>query len=579
MKGLQRFLPGFSWISDYKKAYLSGDVSAGLTVGVILVPQGMAYAMIAGLPPVYGLYAAIFPQIVYALFGTSRQLSVGPAAMDSLLIAAGVSVIATAGTEAYIGFAVLLAFFVGVFQLLTGIFRMGFLANLLSKPVISGFTSAAAVIIALNQLKYLLGIMIGSSNHIIDLMEGMAEHLSETHLITVVIGLVAITLIKLTGWISPRIPGSLLAVVLAIGATYFLNLDQNGVDVVGKIPEGLPKLIFPDLSLNHFMDLMPLAATVAIVGFMESFSIGKAIESVEKDHKVLPDKELIALGFSNLIGSMLQSFPVAGGFSRSAVNHKAGARTQFSAIIAAGLVMVTLLFLTPVFYYLPTAVLAAVIVVGVAGLIDLKYTRYLFKTSKTEFTLLMVTFLVTLLFGMVAGIVSGIIISILVLLYRIAYPHVAVLGRLKGHYEFRNVRRFSDLQQWESLLIIRIDAPILFINIQYLRDFIEEAITNRPAVNTIIIDGGAVNHIDATAVQGLWELLNSLKERGTRLLFAELTGPVRDNLFRSGLINEIMGNVFLDVNEAVSFVVENKEPLFQNEALQSDRPVFRDRRS
>lgn len=579
MNRLHKFIPIVGWISAYNKENLGGDVSAGLTVGIMLVPQGMAYAMIAGLPPVYGLYAAIFPQVIYAIFGSSRQLSVGPSAMDSLLIAAGISLIAVEGTEAYLQMAILLAFLVGLFQLLTGLLKMGFLANLLSKPVISGFTSAAAVIIALNQIRYLLGIPIISSNHIVQLIKDLSGQLHRFHWITGGIGIAAIVLIIISGKLNKKIPGSLVAVVLAISITWFFELDQQGVEIIKTIPKGLPDFIFPDFSLTQFKEILPLAVTIAIVAFMESVSIGKAIESLEKDHRVRPNQELVALGMSNLVGSIFQAFPVAGGFARSAVNHRSGAKTQLSAFVAAGLVAMTLLFLTPLFYYLPKAVLAAVIVVGVAGLIDFRYARYLIKVSRSEFALLIATFLVTIILGMVQGIVTGIIISVLILLFRIAYPHIAVLGRLKGHYEFRNVKRFNDLEQWEHLLVVRIDAPILFVNILYLRDFIEQEVIKNKKVETIILDAGAVNHIDATAVQGLWELLNSLQKQNIRLLFAELVGPVRDSLYRSGLINDIKSNVFMDVNEAVNYVVENKEPLFKSEAMQSDRPVFRDRRT
>lgn len=568
MNFIHRFIPITYWLANYRKSYLGNDLFAGMTVGIMLIPQGMAYALIAGLPPVYGLYASIVPQVIYAIFGTSRQLSVAPVAMDSLLVATGVSVLATEGTDAYIGFAILLAFFMGAFQLLLGILRMGFITNLLAKPVISGFTSAAAIIIGLNQLKYLLGTEVEKSNQVYEILLNAIEKLNETHVLTFVIGVAGIVLIKWIKSVHPRIPGALIAVVLGTSAVALLNWHESGVSIVQNIPQGLPPFSLPTFELEAIADLVPLALTISIVAFMEAYSVSKALESKRKDHKVIPNQELIALGTSNLIGALFQSYPVTGGFSRSAVNHQAGAVTPISSIISAALVALTLLFLTPLFYYLPHAILASVIMVAVSSLIDIKYAAKLWKENKTEFGLLLITFLVTLNFSMVPGIISGVTASILLLLYRSAYPHIAQLGRLKGQQEFRNVKRFTNLELWADKVIIRIDAPLTFINIQYIKTYISDLLLDRPDVQTLIIDAAAISQIDASAVDDLKELLVELSSKNILMIWTDVVGPVRDTMFTTGLIDQIgEDHIYLTLNDALE-AGDEKQYLRRKEALQ-----------
>ena len=552
MRCLQQIFPILQWLPGYQKSQLKGDLFAGLTVGIMLVPQGMAYALIAGLPPVYGLYASIVPQLVYAIFGTSRQLSVAPVAMDSLLVAAGVSVLATEGTDAYIEFALLLAFFMGLFQFLLGVMRMGFITNLLSRPVISGFTSAAALIIGLNQLKYLLGTEIVKSNKIYEVLWNTFQQLGEVHWITLVIGIVGIVIIKFARQIHDSLPGALLAVVLGVVLVLTFNLQDAGVQIVRDIPKGLPAFTLPQFSLGRFAELIPLALTISVVAFMESYAVAKAIEARRKDHQVVANKELIGLGAANLIGSLFQSYPVTGGFSRSAVNEQSGAHTPLSSVISALLIALILLFLTPLFYYLPHAILASVIMVAVAKLIDLSYMRKLWKENKMEFGLLMATLLVTLNFSMVTGIVTGVVLAILMLLYKSAYPHIAVLGRLRGKAEFRNIRRFKDLEVWEDKLILRVDAPLSFINIQYIRDYLSEQLDQHRQIKEVILDSSAISYLDATAVQGLSEIMDGLEEKGIQLVLTEVVGPVRDVLFKTGLLQKIgIKNVYLTLNDAL----------------------------
>ncbi len=569
MNLIQRYFPITQWLPTYKKEYLNGDLFAGLTVGIMLIPQGMAYALIAGLPPVYGLYASIVPQVIYAVFGTSRQLSVAPVAMDSLLVAAGVSVLATEGSDAYIGFALLLAFFMGAFQFLLGVFRMGFITNLLSKPVISGFTSAAALIIGLNQLKYLLGTDIEKSNNVFEILWHALQKVNQTHLLTLLIGIGGIIIIHGVKKIHRSIPGALLAVILGTGLVYFLQLSDNGVPIVQTIPQGLPPFRLPNFDLGEIGKLVPLALTISVVAFMEAFSVAKAIESKRKDHKVDANQELIGLGAANIIGSLFQSYPVTGGFSRSAVNYQSGANTPLSSVVSAVLIGLILVFLTPLFYYLPLAILASVIMVAVASLIDFHYAKKLWKESKPEFVLLIATFLVTLNFSMVPGIITGVVLSILLLLYRSAYPHIAQLGRLKGQSEFRNIKRFRDLELWESMLILRIDAPITFINVQYLKDYLEQEIQLKKQIKIIILDAGPVSHIDASAVEVLSNLLTKFKLKNITLKLTDVIGPVRDTLHKTGLLETIgEDNIFLTLNDAVESRTNNAPYSLREAAIQ-----------
>ena len=361
----KKIFPILDWLPNYKKEFFKNDLGAGLAVGIMLIPQGIAYAMIAGLPPIYGLYTAMIPQMVYAVFGTSRQLAVGPVAMDSLIVASGVATLAEIGTEHFIEFAILLAFMMGVLQVLFGIFKLGFLVNFLSRPVISGFTSAAALIIALSQLKHLLGIDIQRNNQIHSLVYEALQNIKDTNLITLAIGVVSILILVFFKQFSKKIPAALVVVVLGILLVKFFNLDQIGVKIVGDIPNGLPNFVVPSFEKQTLINLFPIALTLSFIAFLEAISVAKAIELKHNDYKVIPNQELIALGMGNIVGSFFQTYPATGGFSRTAVNNQAGAKTPMAAIISGSVVGLTLLFFTHVFYYLPEAVLAAIIVVAV----------------------------------------------------------------------------------------------------------------------------------------------------------------------------------------------------------------------
>jgi SulP family sulfate permease len=475
----KKFIPILDWLPQYKGSNLKGDLSAGLTVGVMLIPQGMAYAMIAGLPPIYGLYASTIPLILYAIFGTSRQLAVGPVAMVSLLTAAGIGAIAGGAAETYIALAIALALFVGVIQFALGAFRLGFLVNFLSHPVISGFTSAAALIIGLSQLKHLLGINLARSHHVHEIILQAIERFGETNWVTFAIGIVGIGLIILVKKVNKAIPGPLLAVVFGILAVWGLGLTDQGVKIVGEVPRGLPSFGLPSFSWEDVQALVPIALTISLVSFMESIAVAKAIQAKHKNYKVSANQELIALGAANIGGAFFQSYPTTGGFSRTAVNDQAGAKTGLASIISAALIILTLLFLTPLFYYLPSAILASVIMVAVFGLIDYKEVIYLWKTNRVDFAMLIVTFVATLGLGIEQGIGVGVILSLAMVIFRTTRPHFAILGKVPNTTLYRNIERFEGLEVRDDLLILRFDAQLYFANTNFFQDVLLDEVIKR----------------------------------------------------------------------------------------------------
>jgi len=550
---LKSFFPILEWLGNYKKDWLKGDISAGLTVGIMLIPQGIAYAMIAGLPPIYGLYTAMIPQIVYAIFGTSRQLAVGPVAMDSLIVAAGVAALAEVGSEHFIEFAILLAFMMGVLQVAFGLFKLGFLVNFLSKPVISGFTSAASLIIGLNQLKHLLGIDIHRNNKLQNLLFEAFTHLNQTHWITFSIGLGAIITIVLLKKYAKKIPAALVVVVISILIVKLLHLDQYGVNIVGEIPKGLPDFRIPHFDKEIMIKLFPISLTLSFIAFLEAISVSKAVELKHIEYKVIPNQELIALGMGNIIGSFFQTYPATGGFSRTAVNDQDGANTPLAAIFSAIVVALTLLFLTPLFYYLPKAVLAAIIMVAVFGLLDFKMPKQLLQYTKRDLIILNITLLVTAAIGIKEGILTGIILSVVMLIYKSVKPHIAILGQVPNTHFYRNRKRFKDVIIDEEILIIRFDAQLHFANTAYFKDKLQEfAIYKGEKLKLLIIDGESLNNLDSSAIYALDEILDYFKNKGIDVAFTGLKGPIRDTINKSKLIDKIgVDRCFMSIQEAV----------------------------
>ncbi len=552
---IKRLFPILSWLPNYKKAFLASDLSAGFTVGIMLIPQSMAYAMIAGLPPIYGLYAALMPQLIYALMGTSPQLNVGPVAMDSLLVAAGLGALSIVGVETYIAMAIVLALFVGCLQIVLGMFKMGFLVNFLSTPVISGFTSAAALIIGCSQLSHLFGIEAGRNSKLHLILIELFSALNPINLYAFGIGAIAILMLLVMRNISKKIPGALVVVVLSILAVMSLKLHMKGVEIVAEIPKGLPAFNLPVIDVVTLKDLFPIAITLALIGFMEAMSIAKSMEN-KHGNTLRPNQELIALGTANIVGAFFRSYPSTGSFARTAINDLSGAKTGLANLVSAVLVGLTLLFLTPLFYYLPNAVLAAIIIVAVFGLIDIRYPQQLFKRRKDEFALLITTFLLTLFVGIIEGILFGTLLALLLMVYRTSKPHVAVLGRIKGTSYFRNINRFKEaIELNSSVLVFRFDAQLYFGNKDYFKSELHAAIAaQKTAPTTIIIKSDPINYIDSSAVFMLEKLITDLQQQGIAVLFSEVIGPTRDIIKNSKLI-DLIGheNFFVNTLEAYEF--------------------------
>lgn len=567
----KQYFPILEWLPQYNSDFFKGDLIAGLTVGVMLIPQGMAYAMLAGMPPIYGLYASIIPLILYAIFGTSRQLAVGPVAMVALLIAAGVGELATDSTE-FIGLAILLALMVGVIQLLMGVFRLGFLVNFLSHPVIAGFTSAAALIIGFSQLKHLLGINIPRSNHIHEIIGNAFSNVDAINLYTLTIGLVAIGLIVFVKKIKLPIPGPLLAVVFGILAVWGLGWHNEGVKIVEEVPKGLPAFGIPSLDFESIKSLLPIALTISFIGFMESIAVAKAIQAKHKNYQVVPNQELIALGMANIGGSLFQAFPTTGGFSRTAVNDQTGAKTGMASIFSAVLIALTLLFLTPLFYYLPKAILASVIMVAVFGLIDFKEAKHLWHTDRGDFLMMLATFLGTLSLGIEEGILIGVVLSLGLIIFRTTQPHTAVLGKIPGKPHYKNIDRFDHLEVREDILIFRFDARLYFANVSFFKEKVESEILEKgEALKLFIMDADSMNGVDSSGVHAIEEMIEYCHDRNIQFQFVGLKGPIRDILHRAGIVEDIGdGNFFFRIQHAVDFYDKKTNQRYQEYALQTN---------
>lgn len=549
---LKGAIPAFDWLANYKRENLKGDLTAGLTVGVMLIPQGMAYAMLAGLPPIIGLYASIIPVIVYALLGTSNQLAVGPVAIVSLMTAAGVGTLANGSVEAYIAYAVLLSLMVGAMQFFMGVGRFGFLVNFLSHPVISGFTSAAALIIGFSQLKHLLGVDIPRSHHIHEIIYNAFQQINAVDVATLLIGVGSVALLLWLKKVKPMFPGALLVVVLSTLIVWYFGLNEGGVKIVGDVPAGLPSLSIPALDWNAMQQLLPTAIAISMVGFMESISVAKAFARRNR-YEINPNQELIALGAANIAGSLFKGYPVTGGFSRTAVNGQAGAKTPLASIITALLIALVLMFLTPLFYYLPKAVLAAIIMTAVFGLVDIKEMKHLYKVKRTDLVLMGLTFFATLSLGIEAGILAGVGASLLWVIIRTTRPHVAELGNIPGTDIYRNVERNPQATTRDGLLILRIDAQFYFGNSTFLKDTVKKYVAEaKTPLKGIIIEAASINQLDSSADTTLHELVDELKSQGIDLYFANVKGPVMDVMHRSHL-DEKLGedHFFGSISKAV----------------------------
>ena len=562
---LARFLPCLEWARQYDREAAGKDLLAAVIVTLMLIPQSLAYAMLAGLPPINGLYASILPLIAYALFGTSRTLAVGPVAVVSLMTAAALGPLFVSGSAEYAGAALLLALLSGLVLLAMALLRLGFLANFLSHPVISGFISASGLLIALGQLKHILGIQ-ASGEHAPQLLLGLLANLSDTHLPTLAVGGAALVFLflvrsRLSPWLqalgfTPRVAGSLaktgpvIALIASILAVSLLDLAEAGVRVVGAVPSGLPAFSLPTLDLALASQLLPAAVLISLVGFVESVSVAQTL-AAKRRQRIEPNQELVALGASNVSAALSGGFPVTGGFARSVVNFDAGAQTPLAGALTAVGIAVTVLFFTPLFHNLPQAVLAATIIVAVLSLVDLNALRRTWRYSRHDAAAMAATMLGVLLVGVEAGILLGVGLSLLLFLWRTSQPHIAVVGQLPGSEHFRNVERFAVVES-PKVLSVRVDESLYFPNARYLEDRIGALVARHPEAEHLVLMCPGVNLIDASALESLEAISVRLRAAGIQLHLSEVKGPVMDRLKQSDFLHHFGGRVFISQFEALA---------------------------
>ena len=550
-----------SWLLGYGKQDLRGDAQAGLVVAVMLVPQAMAYAMLAGLPPVYGLCAATLPLVAYAFFGTSRQLAVGPVAIVSLLTADACSRLVDAGADVatVAGIAALLALLVGAIQIALGLFRAGFLINFVSHAVVSGFTSAGAIMIALSQLPQLLGVKTAGGNSAVTQLVEVVRKAGDVHGLTLAIGLTATVVLLVARFRRWRFPVTLPVIVVSILLVWWFGLEEHGVRAAGAVPSGLPRWNPPALSLESWRSLLPSALVIVFIGVMESIAVAKWIATREK-YRIDANRELIGLGMANVTAGLFSGYPVAGGFSRTAVNYQAGARTPLAAVFTAALVLLTMMFLTPLFTHLPNAVLAAIIMSAVVGLIDFQEARRLFTVKKADGWIYIVTFLVTLGLGMDKGLIVGIIFSLALFIRRSARPHLAVLGRV-GEHEFRDLRRYPDAVVDPDVIILRVDSSLYFANAAFVEERIRAELVQQPTARWVVLDMSGVNDIDGVAVSMLTDLMHDTSPTGVQFVFCGMKAVVRDIVERAGW-KELLGDRMYQVtlSQALTSLATAKQP-------------------
>ena len=552
---LKKIIPILEWLPAYNKSLFKDDLVAGIIVGIILIPQGIAYALIAGLPPIYGLYCAIVPQVMYAIFGSSRQVAIGPVAMDSLIVATGVSTLALAGSDSYISIAILLALLVGMIQFFMGIFSLGFIVNFLSKPVITGFTSAIALIIGLNQFGNLFGVDFIQSDQIQHIVKDIWFRFMNYNYQTTLIGGISMVLIIVFRKINKKIPNALIVVTFGILLIKYFEKSFEDVAIIRDIPSGLPSFGIPDFDIDQIRELFPIALTLVMVGYLETISIGKSLEAKQEAYRIRPNQELLALGISNIVGSLFQSYPISSSFSRSAVNQESGAKTGMAALISVAMVIFTVLFLTPLFYYLPKTVLAAIIIVAVFGLINLREAVYLWKVNQLDFWLMLATFTGTLVLGIEFGIIVGVGLSLIVLIFRTSRPYVTELGKVPNSNFYRNKNRFEEVIIESDILIFRFDAQLFYANSTYFRDKLDTMVYEKgAALQLIVLDAESINRVDSTGVEMLKESIKYYQKKQISFFLAGVKGPVRDDLFRSEILSIIdVNHFFMRVNDAVKF--------------------------
>ncbi|ALI54179.1 SulP family inorganic anion transporter [Celeribacter marinus] len=572
-RSLRRYFPILDWGSKYNKDTFTNDGVAALIVTIMLIPQSLAYALLAGLPAQMGLYASILPLVAYAIFGTSRALAVGPVAVVSLMTASVVGNMALQGTAEYAAAAITLAFLSGLILLAMGLFRLGFFANFLSHPVIAGFITASGILIAASQLKHLLGISAGGHT-LPERIGGIIENIGDVNVITLVIGASATAFLF---WVrkglkpflrakglSPRMAdilakaGPVAAVVVTTLISAVFQLQNHGVKIVGDVPRGLPPLTLPAFSGEVWSQLFGAAVLISIIGFVESVSVAQTL-AAKKRQRIVPDQELIGLGASNVAAAISGGYPVTGGFARSVVNFDAGAETPAAGAFTAIGIAFAALFLTPLLYFLPVATLAATIIVAVLSLVDFSILKTTWGYSKGDFAAVLATILLTLGFGVETGVSAGVMLSIGLHLYKTSRPHVAEVGLVPGTEHFRNIKRHEVLTTPE-LVTIRVDESLYFANARFLEDYILDRIADDCDIKHVVLMCPAVNEIDSSALESLEEINKRLDDGGIKLHLSEVKGPVMDRLQKSHLLHDLTGQVFLSQYAAMKALGDVTKP-------------------
>ena len=553
------------WLRDYRKATFASDLLAGCIVTIMLIPQSLAYALLAGLPAEMGLYASILPLVVYALLGTSRTLSVGPVAVVSLMTAMAIGKIAESGSPDHAAAAIVLAALSGIMLLIMGSLRFGFLANFLSHPVVSGFITASAVIIALGQVKHLLGTP-AQGHNLPTLLGSLLTHIGDTNPVTLTTGVLALAfLVWARRGLLPLLlrlgvpeegatilakAGPVLLILATVAASYLMQFTERGVALVGAVPSGLPNLSMPSLDPDLWSQLVLSALLISIIGFVESVSVGKTL-AAKRRQRIDPNRELVALGGANVASAFSGGFPVTGGFSRSVVNFDAGAKTPVASILAAAGIALAALFLTPLLFYLPKATLAATIIVAVGSLVDMDLVRRAWRYSLSDFAAISTTIVATLMLGIELGVMTGILVSVILHLYKTTRPHIAVVGAVAGTEHYRNVKRHNVITH-PNLVSLRIDESLYFANASYLEDYIYQWIADNDRIQHVILQCTAVNEIDMSALEALEAIDHRLREQGITLNLSEVKGPVMDALSSVDFIQQLSGRVFLSHHQAVN---------------------------
>lgn len=560
---LTRYLPILDWSRSYNRGSFGNDLIAALIVTIMLIPQSLAYALLAGLPPEAGLYASIVPIILYAVFGTSRTLAVGPVAVVSLMTAAALGDIAAQGSMGYAVAALSLAALSGVILLGMGLLRLGFVANFLSHPVIAGFITASGIIIAASQLKHILGVE-AEGHNLLDILWSLLTHLSQIHWMTAAIGIAATGFLfwvrkglkpaLLRFGVGPRLAdvitkaGPVGAVVATTLVTWGFGLAESGVRIVGAVPQSLPPLTMPSFSPDLLGQLLLPAFLISVIGFVESISVAQTL-AAKKRQRITPDQELIGLGAANLGAAFTGGFPVTGGFARSVVNFDAGAETPAAGAFTAIGLAIAAVALTPLIYFLPKATLAATIIVAVLSLVDFSILRRSWAYSKADFSAVLATILLTLGSGVEVGVSAGVALSILLHLYKTSRPHIAEVGLVPGTEHFRNILR-HDVQTDPRVLTLRVDESLYFANARYLEDYVNARVARDTAIRHVIMQCSAVNEIDFSALESLEAINARLAEMDVKLHLSEVKGPVMDRLKTSHFLDELTGEVYLTQYEA-----------------------------